>query len=146
MALRQVHAEEDLAENHEINVTPFIDVILVILIIFMVGAPLATVDMAVDLPTSDAKPSTRPDKPIFLTIKADKAITLDDKPVTLGGLGKPLDGEFKGDKEQRIFLQADKAVEYGDIMPDVNPPQQVGYLYNPLVGLEAPGHTLQLPE
>jgi biopolymer transport protein ExbD len=138
MALRQVHAEEDLAENHEINVTPFIDVILVILIIFMVGAPLATVDMAVDLPTSDAKPSTRPDKPIFLTIKADKAITLDDKPVTLGGLGKALDGQFHGDKDQRIFLQADKTVEYGDIMAVMNTLRDSGYLKIALVGLEAP--------
>ena len=94
--------------------------------------------MAVDLPTSDAKPSTRPDKPIFLTIKADKAITLDDKPVTLGGLSKALDGEFKGDKEQRIFLQADKTVEYGDIMALMNTLRDSGYLKIALVGLEAP--------
>ena len=139
MALRQVHAEEDLAETHEINVTPFIDVILVILIIFMVGAPLATVDMAVDLPTSDAKPSTRPDKPIFLTVNADKAITLDDKPVTLGGLGKALEGQFHGDKEQRI-LQADKSGEYGDIMAVMNALRDSGYLKIALVGLEAPDH------
>ena len=108
------------------------------LLLLIVLSLLATVDMAVDLPTSDAKPSTRPDKPIFLTIKADKAITLDDKPVTLGGLSKALDGEFKGDKEQRIFLQADKTVEYGDIMAVMNTLRDSGYLKIALVGLEAP--------
>src|SRR4029077_12911423 len=110
------------------------------LIIFLGGPPVSPVDMALDLPTSDAKPSTRPDKPVFLTVKADKAITLDDKPVTLGGLGKALDGEFKGDKEQRIFLQADKTVEYGDIMAVMNALRDGGYLKIALVGLEAPDH------
>ncbi|HKF62337.1 MAG TPA: TonB system transport protein ExbD [Dongiaceae bacterium] len=145
MALFQRHAEEDLGEHHEINVTPFIDVILVLLIIFMVGAPLATVDMAVDLPTSDAKPSPRPDKPVFLTIRADKAITLDSKPVTLAGLGKALDNQFHGDKEQRIYLQADKVVEYGELMSVMNILRNAGYLKVALVGLEgrAEGQTAQ---
>ena len=137
MAVVQRHAEEDLGETHEINVTPFIDVILVLLIIFMVGAPLATVDMAVDLPTSEARPSARPDKPIFLTIHADNSITLADKPVTLAGLPKALDGQFHGDKGQRIFLQADKSIEYGDLMALMNALQTAGYLKIALVGLEA---------
>lgn len=136
MALVQRHAEEDLGEHHEINVTPFIDVILVLLIIFMVGAPLATVDMAVDLPTSNANPSPRPDKPVFLTIRADKAITLDSKPVPLAGLGKALDNQFHGDKEQRIYLQADKTVEYGELMAVMNILRDAGYLKVALVSLE----------
>jgi biopolymer transport protein ExbD len=137
MAVAQRHAEEDLGEAHEINVTPFIDVILVLLIIFMVGAPLATVDMIVDLPTSAAKPTNRPDKPIFLTVRADNAITLDDKPVTLAGLPKALDSEFHGDKSQRIFLQADKSIEYGNLMAVMNALQAAGYLKIALVGLQS---------
>ena len=66
--------DDDLAENHEINVTPFIDVMLVLLIIFMVAAPLATVDIKVDLPASTAKPQPRPEKPIFLSVKTDKSL------------------------------------------------------------------------
>jgi len=139
MRLRMRHAERVVDENHEINVTPFIDVILVLLIIFMVGAPLATVDMAVDLPTSNAKPTARPDKPVFLTIQADHAITLGDRPVTLAGLPKALDEQLGGDKGQRVFLQADKTVDYGELMSVMNVLRDSGYLKIALVGLEAPG-------
>jgi len=137
MIFGQRHFEEHLEEAHEINVTPFIDVILVLLIVFMVGAPLATVDIAVDLPTSTAKPSTRPDKPLFLTVKADHGVTLGDKPVTLKGLPQALDEAFHGDKSQRIFMQADKTVAYGDLMSVMNVLRTAGYLKIALVGLEA---------
>ena len=80
MAIRLDHGDDDLAEVHEINVTPFIDVMLVLLIIFMVAAPLATVDVAVDLPVSTAEPQPRPDKPLFLTIKADHSLALGNDP------------------------------------------------------------------
>jgi|HubBroStandDraft_6_1064221.scaffolds.fasta_scaffold145316_2 hypothetical protein len=69
MAVRLDHGEDSLAEMHEINVTPFIDVMLVLLIIFMVAAPLATVDILVNLPTSTAEPQARPPTPQFLTVK-----------------------------------------------------------------------------
>ena len=83
--------EDDLAENHEINVTPFIDVMLVLLIIFMVAAPLSTVDVAVDLPVSTAKPQQRPERPLFLTIKADRTLALGNDPVAPAGLSGALD-------------------------------------------------------
>jgi biopolymer transport protein ExbD len=137
MAVRLQHGGDDLAETHEINVTPFIDVMLVLLIIFMVAAPLATVDIAVDLPASTAAPQSRPDKPIFLTIKADRSLALGDEPVESTALGGRLDREAGGDKEQRIFLRADKTVDYDTLMQVMNQLRQAGYLKIALVGLDA---------
>jgi len=91
-------AEDDLAENHEINVTPFIDVMLVLLIIFMVAAPLATVDIKVDLPASTAKPAPRPEKPVFLSVKADQRLYLGDDEVKAEALGATLDAKTQGKK------------------------------------------------
>ena len=82
MSVRLDHGDETLSEIHEINVTPFIDVILVLLIIFMIAAPLATVDISVDLPAANAEPSPRPDKPLFLTLKSDLSVMLDNDAVT----------------------------------------------------------------
>src|SRR5690349_7307448 len=105
--------EEDLVENHEINVTPFIDVMLVLLIIFMVAAPLSTVDVAVDLPVATAKPQARPDRPLFLTIKPDRSLALGNDSVTAAGLPAALDAASEGDRSQRVFLRADKSISYG---------------------------------
>src|SRR5437764_10545787 len=83
--------DSDFAESHEINVTPFIDVILVLLIIFMVAAPLSTVDLPVDLPTSTAMPQKKPDKPTYVTIKADLAVAIGETPVRRADLVRSLD-------------------------------------------------------
>ena len=91
MAIRLDHGSDELTEVHDINVMPFIDVMLVLLIIFMVAAPLATVDVPVDLPSSNTQPQQRPDKPIYLTIKADLTLAIGDDPVTPGALAATLD-------------------------------------------------------
>jgi len=137
------HHGDDLAENHEINVTPFIDVILVLLIIFMVAAPLATVDVKVDLPASTAAPQPRPEKPVFVTLGADLALTLGDETVPGAALGAAIDKLTQNDKETRIFLRADKSVDYGKFMEVMNILRDAGYLKIGLVGLESPAADAQ---
>ncbi|MGA2127279.1 MAG: TonB system transport protein ExbD [Xanthobacteraceae bacterium] len=137
MSIRLDHGEDALEIVHEINVTPFIDVILVLLIIFMIAAPLATVDVAVDLPTSNVERQPRPDLPIFLTIKSDLTLALGDAPVSRAALQSALDALSKGDRGQRVFLRADKAVSYGNLMDAMNALRTAGYLKVALVGLEA---------
>lgn len=134
--IRENHSGDDLAENHEINVTPFIDVMLVLLIIFMVAAPLATVDVSVDLPASTAKPAERPDTPVYVTLKEDMSLSLGNEPAVRETLGADLDRLTEGNKDARIFLRADKAVDYGAFMEVMNLLRDAGYLKIALVGLE----------
>jgi TonB system transport protein ExbD (group 1) len=138
VAFRLDHDADGLDEVHEINVTPFIDVILVLLIIFMVAAPLATVDVAVDLPAATATPQPRPDKPVYLTVKADLSLAVGDAPVTRDALAPALDAATGGHKDERVFLRADRAVSYGDVMEVMNALRAAGYLKVALVGLEGP--------
>ncbi|RWI28571.1 TonB system transport protein ExbD [Mesorhizobium sp.] len=126
----------DLEENHEINVTPFIDVILVLLIIFMVAAPLATVDVNVDLPGSTATPAPRPETPLFLTLKDDLSLAIGNDTVPRAAFAAALAGRTKGDRQTRIFLRADKSVGYGELMEVMNLLRGAGYLKIALVGLE----------
>jgi biopolymer transport protein ExbD len=137
MSVRLDHGDENLSEIHEINVTPFIDVILVLLIIFMIAAPLATVDISVNLPAANAERSPRPDKPLFLTLKSDLSVSLDNDTVNRAGLSAALDQATSGDKQQRVFLRADKTVPYGELMALMNDLRSAGYLHVALVGLEA---------
>lgn len=137
MSIRLDHGEDSLAVIHDINVTPFIDVILVLLIIFMIAAPLATVDVAVDLPSSNAERQPRPDQPIFLTIKSDLSLAIGDNPVSRATLQSVLDGISKGDRNQRVFVRADKSVAYGSLMDVMNALRTAGYLRVALVGIEA---------
>ena len=128
---------EDLPETHEINVTPFIDVVLVLLIVFMVAAPLATVDVNVDLPGATAQPAERPDAPLYLTLQSDLTLALGNDPVTREGLAAQLQQVTGGDRDTRIFLRADKVVAYGDLMETMNELRRAGYLKIALIGLEA---------
>ncbi|MEG0209751.1 MULTISPECIES: TonB system transport protein ExbD [Hafnia] len=128
---------DDNAELHDINVTPFIDVMLVLLIIFMVAAPLATVDIRVNLPASSAQPQPRPDKPVYLTIKADKQLYLGDTLTTSDNLSAQLDEQTKADKDTTIFLQADQAVDYATLMSVMDALRNAGYLKVGLVSLES---------
>jgi biopolymer transport protein ExbD len=134
--IRENSSGDDLAENHEINVTPFIDVMLVLLIIFMVAAPLSTVDVNVDLPASTAKPAERPDEPVYVTLKEDMSLSLGNDTVARQVLGTSLDRITEGNKDARIFLRADKTVDYGQFMEVMNLLRDAGYLKIALVGLE----------
>mgnify|MGYP003617760278 FL=1 len=136
MGLHLKEGADDLAENHEINVTPFIDVMLVLLIIVMVAAPLATVDIKVDLPASTAKPAPRPEKPVFLSVKADQRLFLGEEPVSVEALGPTLVARTHNNKDTTIFFQADKGVDYGDLMSVMDALRAAGYLKVGLVGLE----------
>jgi biopolymer transport protein ExbD len=136
MSVRLDHGKDELDEVHEINVTPFIDVMLVLLIIFMVAAPLATVDIAVELPSSTAPQQPRPDKPLFLTVKPDLSLTIGDDVVSRDGLGAALDQATNGNRDARIFLRADKVVPYGDLMQVMNLLRAAGFLKVALVGLD----------
>ena len=127
---------DDLVESHEINVTPFIDVMLVLLIIFMVAAPLATVDLGVDLPASAIEPQPRPDKPIFVTVKPDLSVAVGEDVIARDTLTATLDAATSNKKDERIFLRADKTVSYGDLMEVMNLLRNAGYLKVALVGLD----------
>ena len=128
--------DDDAEEMHEINVTPFIDVMLVLLIIFMVAAPLSTVDLPVDLPTSTAVPTKKPDKPVYVTIKADLEVSIDETMVKRIDLVRSLDGWPETEKDRRIFLRADRAVPYGELMDVLELLRAGGYLKIALVALE----------
>ncbi len=139
MGLHLHEGGDDLQENHEINVTPFIDVMLVLLIIFMVAAPLATVDVKVDLPASTANPVPRPDQPVYLSIKEDTSLYLDNQQIDPAQLGAALDRLTAGDKQKTIFVRGDKGVDYADLMSVMDNLRGAGYLKIGLVGLETVG-------
>ncbi|MCJ2133295.1 TonB system transport protein ExbD [Methylobacterium sp. J-026] len=127
---------DEFGEAHEINVTPFIDVMLVLLIIFMIAAPLSTVDLPIDLPSSSAVPQKKPDKPTYVTIKADLAVAVGEAQVKRIDLAKVLDAQGDPNKERRIFLRADRAVPYGELMDVLEILRAGGYLKVALVALE----------
>ncbi|WP_294909384.1 TonB system transport protein ExbD [Tatumella sp. UBA2305] len=139
-----MHLKDDLesdGEMSEINVTPFIDVMLVLLIIFMVAAPLATVDVKVNLPASTSVPQPRPDKPVYLSIKADKQLYVGNNEVSKEQLVSAIDSQTSGNKDTTIFFQADKDVDYATLMGVMDELRAAGYLKIGLMGLESAGST-----
>ena len=136
MAFKLDQEDDGVGEVSEINVTPFIDVVLVLLIIFMVAAPLSTVDVPVDLPTSNAVPQERPDEPVYLTVQSDLSLVLGEAPIASEALAAALDTRTNGNREERIFLRADGAVSYASLMDVMNTLRSAGYVRIGLVGIE----------
>jgi len=129
--------EDEIAA--EINVTPFIDVMLVLLIVFMVAAPLSTVDVPVTLPTSSAPPAERPPEPIWLTVTAEGAWSVGDVAVAPVGLAAALEAASGGDRERAVLIRGDAALPYGDVMTVLDALREAGFLKVALVGKEAAG-------
>ncbi|MEJ4045609.1 TonB system transport protein ExbD [Erwinia sp. SLM-02] len=136
MAMRLNEDLDSNGEMHEINVTPFIDVMLVLLIIFMVAAPLATVDVRVNLPASTSTPQPRPEKPVYLSIKADNQLFIGNDAVSQETLVDTLVKQTEGKKDTTIFFQADKSVSYETLMGVMDKLRQAGYLKIGLMGME----------
>jgi biopolymer transport protein ExbD len=128
--------DEEFAEAHEINVTPFIDVMLVLLIIFMVAAPLATVDLPIDLPSLTATAQKKPDKPTYVSIKPDLAVAIGETQVKRVDLVRSLDAMTDASKDRFLFLRADRAVPYGELMDVLEILRAGGYSKIKLVALE----------
>jgi biopolymer transport protein ExbD len=141
VAIGDIDDDDDFDEAHDINVTPFIDVMLVLLIIFMIAAPLSTVDLPVDLPSSTAIPQKKPDKPTYVTIKADLAVAIGETPVKRIDLVRSLDAVSEEGKDRRIFLRADRVVSYGELMDVLERLRVGGYTKIALVAIEG-GATL----
>ena len=140
VSLSESDLDDDFDETHDINVTPFIDVMLVLLIIFMVAAPLSTVDLPIDLPTSTATPQKKPDKPTYVSIKPDLALAIGETAVKRVDLVRELDAQPDASHDKPIFLRADRSVPYGEMMGVLEILRAGGYTKIKLVALErAPG-------
>ena len=128
----------DVEANSEINVTPFVDVMLVLLIIFMVAAPMAAVTIEVNLPPAVAKPSPNPPKPVYITIRPGGDIFVGDSAIDLATLGDELKSRIgrRDPSKERIFIRADKEVVYGDFMGVMNMLQDNGFYSVALIGME----------
>ncbi|MFD2741384.1 biopolymer transporter ExbD [Sulfitobacter aestuarii] len=126
----------DLSENSDINVTPFIDVMLVLLIIFMIAAPLSTVDIPVELPVAEAEAPERPAEPVFITITEHLGLAVGETETTHERLYIDVGIATLQKRDTRIYIRADKSVPYGEFMRVMNILRADGFLKVGLVGLE----------
>ncbi len=125
-----------IEQNSEINVTPFVDIMLVLLIIFMVAAPLATVSVEVKLPVAVAPVQQNPPKPFYVSIQANSRVYIGDNEVDIDSVGTEL-LDLIGNKtpsDERIFIRADQTTRYGDFMQVMNSLQDSGFYSVALVG------------
>lgn len=134
MAMTPLDDELDIA--HDINVVPFIDVVLVLLIIFMVAAPLATVSIPVDLPNAASTPQEPPKDPIYITLQEDMSLLVGEDVVDKAELVTLLEDKTEGDHKQRIYIRADKVLPYGDVMELLVKLQKGGFAQVALVGMD----------
>ena len=123
-------------QNAEMNVTPFVDVMLVLLIIFMVVAPLATVDVPVDLPPNTAAPTPPPVEPVYISVQKDGSVFIQNDHTTIVGLPALIKSYTRGNTETRLFLRGDLHAEYGHLMAVMNVLQKDGYTKIGLVAEE----------
>ena len=128
--------------NADINVTPFVDVMLVLLIIFMVAAPLATVSVKVELPPAVAMPSPTPPKPIYISIQKDGRIHIGDFPTDLDTMGADLKKQIgkRDPTKERIYIRGDKDTIYGDFMGVMIQLQDHGFYSVALIGTDQRGN------
>ncbi|HTZ69791.1 MAG TPA: protein TolR [Acetobacteraceae bacterium] len=122
----------------EINVTPLVDVMLVLLIVFMVTAPLMTSGVNVDLPNANAQPLNSDSQPLTVSINAQGKIFLQDTEVDLQGLVTKLAAIANGDMTRRIFVRGDKGIEYGEVMQVMATIAQGGFTKVALLAEQAP--------
>ena len=118
----------------EINMTPFVDVVLVLLVIFMVAAPLLTVGIEVDLPETEATPITEEVEPIAVTLRADGTIFLQETEVTAEQLVPRLTAIAEAGYEHRVYVRADQALSYGQVMDVTGRIEAAGFKKLALVG------------
>ena len=127
MAVRKSGRKQRHRPMGEINVTPFVDVMLVLLIVFMVTAPLLTVGVEVDLPKTQAGQINADAAPLVVSIKADGSLHLQDTEVPADALVPRLQAISEANPQVRIFVRGDRAVAYGDVLGVMGRIQAAGF-------------------
>jgi len=120
----------------EINVTPLVDVMLVLLIVFMVAAPLMTVGVPVELPKTEAKAMDAPKEPLYITVQKDRTVYIQETQIPLDQLAAKLGALVKNGNEEQLFVRADTSTDYGAVMEVMGVLNAAGYKKIGLVTLQ----------
>lgn len=110
------HVGDGLRPVAEINVTPFIDVVLVLLIVFMIAAPLAMAEVPLKLPRSDARPARQPATPVVVSLTGDGRLFLDAEEIAADAIGERVGQLLAGDPERLFQVRADQGIAYGEVV------------------------------